>query len=173
MRPGSFLTYPFVFTVPPAAPLSGEENRMGLSRVAINPNSDGVRHQRYPPYPVLLLLGAVVGLFFVFQHVEQLRELAAARAQNAEMRRIITLGHQNTLNLQAELRYATSDEYVVQMARGELGYIQDGDEVYILLNAPAGEVESLPTASPADAADDSFRPLDWNWWQSLLQRAQE
>ena len=147
---------------------------MGLTRVAINANSDDVRRQRHPAYPALLLLGAVVGLFFVFQHVEQLRELASVHTQVAEMQRNIALGHQNTLDLQAELGYATSDEYVIQMARGELGYIQDGDEVYILLNAaPAAEVGTAPTASPAGGEDDTFPPLDWSWWQSLLQRGQE
>ena len=146
---------------------------MGLTRVSINANPADARRQRPPAYPALLLLGAVVGLYFVFQHVEQLRELTHVRAQVVEMQRNIALGHQNTLDLQAELRYATSDEYVVQMARGELGYIQDGDEVYILLGAPTARVESLPTASPADAEDDTFRPLDWSWWQSLIQQFQE
>ena len=146
---------------------------MGLTRAAINANPDDARRQRHPAYPALLLLGVVVGLYFVFQHVEQLRELAAVQAQVAEMRRNITLGHQSTLDLQAELRYATSDEYVVQMARGELGYVQDGDEVYILLNVPAAEMESLPTSLPANVEDDSLRPLDWNWWRSLLQQGQE
>ena len=128
------------------------------------------RRQRHPAYPALLLLGVVVGLFFVFQHVEQLRELVAVQAQVAAMRQDIALGQQNTLDLQAELRYASSDEYVVQMARGELGYIQEGDEVYVLLDAPAVEVEALPTATPAEMEGDSFRPLDWAWWQSLLQQ---
>ena len=67
----------------------------------------------------------------------------------------------NTLDLEAELRYATSDEYVVQMARGELGYIKEGDEVYILLDRPAAQVENPSTTLPADVEDDSFRPLDW------------
>ena len=146
---------------------------MGLTRVSINANPADARRQRPQSYPALLLLGAVVGLYFVFQHVEQLRELATVRAQVAEMQRNITLGHQGTLDLQAELRYATSDEYVVQMARGELGYIQDGDEVYILLGAPTAKVESLPTASPADVEDNAFRPLERSWWQSLLQQLRE
>ena len=117
---------------------------MGLTRASINANPADARRQRPSAYPALLLLGAVVGLYFVFQHVEQLRELTVVQAQVAEMQRNITLGHQNTLDLQAELRYATSDEYVVQMARGELGYIQDGDEVYILLGTPTAKGREPP-----------------------------
>ena len=146
---------------------------MGLVRIPINPNPHDERRQRHPAYPALLLLAVVVGLYFLFQHVEQLRELTAVHAQVAEMRQNIALGHQNTLDLDAELRYATSEEYVVQMARGELGYIKEGDEVYILLDAPDAQVESLPTALPTDVEDDSFRPLDWSWWQSLFQQGQK
>ena len=146
---------------------------MGLVHVPISPNPHNVRRQRHLAYPALLLVAVVVGLYFLFQHVEQLRELSAVHAQVAEMRQNIALGHQNTLDLEAELRYATSDEYVVQMARGELGYIQEGDEVYILLDKPAAQVENTSTVPPADVEDDSFRPLDWSWWQSLFQRGQE
>jgi len=145
---------------------------MGLTRVAINPGPADARRQRHSAFPALLLLAAVVGLYFIFQHVDQLRELTAVQAQIAEMRRNITLGQQSTLDLQAQLRYATSDEYVVQMARGELGYVQEGDEVYILLGVPAAAVESTPASAPA-AAEDAFRPLEWSWWQSLLQRFRE
>ena len=146
---------------------------MGLVRVPISPNPHDARRQRHPAYPALLLLAVVVGLYFLFQHVEQLRELSAVHAQVAEMRQNIALGHQNTLDLEAELRYATSDEYVVQMARGELGYIKEGDEVYILLDKPAAQVENPSTTLPAEVEDDSFRPLDWNWWQSLFQQGRE
>ncbi len=146
---------------------------MGLVRVPISPNPHDARRQRHPAYPALLLLAVVVGLYFLFQHVEQLRELSAVHAQVAEMRQNIALGHQNTLDLEAELRYATSDEYVVQMARGELGYIKEGDEVYILLDKPAAQVENTSTTLPAEVEDDSFRPLDWNWWQSLFQQGRE
>ncbi len=146
---------------------------MGLVRVPISPNPHDVRRQRHPAYPALLLLAVVVGLYFLFQHVEQLRELGAVHAQVAEMRQNIALGHQNTLDLEAELRYATSDEYVVHMARGELGYIKEGDEVYILLEKPAAQVENTPTTLLADVEYDSFRPLDWSWWQSLFQQSRE
>ena len=146
---------------------------MGLVRVPISPNPHDARRQRHPAYPALLLLAVVVGLYFLFQHVEQLRELSLVHAQVAEMRQNIALGHQNTLDLEAELRYATSDEYVVQMARGELGYIKEGDEVYILLDKPGAQVENTSTILPAEVEDDSFRPLDWNWWQSLFQQGRE
>ncbi|MCY4082351.1 MAG: septum formation initiator family protein [Caldilineaceae bacterium] len=146
---------------------------MGLVRVPINPGPQDVRRQRHPAYPALLLLAVVVGLYFLFQHVEQLRELSAVQAQVAEMRQNIALGEQNTLDLEAQLRYATSDEYVVQMARGELGYIQEGDEVYILLDEPAARLGSPPAEPPAVVEEDSFRPLDWAWWQSLLQQIRE
>ncbi len=146
---------------------------MGLVRVPINPGPHDVRRQRHPAYPALLLLAVVVGLYFVFQHVEQLRELSAVQAQVAEMRQNIALGQQSSLDLEAQLRYATSDEYVVQMARGELGYIQEGDEVYILLDQPAARVGSSPAAAPPAVEEGSFRPLDWRWWQSLIQQVQE
>ena len=146
---------------------------MGLVRVPISPNPHDARRQRHPAYPALLLLAVVVGLYFLFQHVEQLRELSLVHAQVVEMRQNIALGHQNTLDLEAELRYATSDEYVVQMARGELGYIKEGDEVYILLDRPAAQVENPSTTLPAEVEDDSFRPLDWNWWQSFFQQGRE
>ena len=146
---------------------------MGLVRVPINPGPQDVRRQRHPAYPALLLLAVVVGLYFLFQHVEQLRELSAVQAQVAEMRQNIALGEQNTLDLEAQLRYATSDEYVVQMARGELGYIQEGDEVYILLDQPAARVGIAPVAPTPVVEEDSFRPLDWAWWQSLFQQIRE
>ena len=146
---------------------------MGLVRVPINPGPQDVRRQRHPAYPALLLLAVVVGLYFLFQHVEQLRELSAVQAQVAEMRQNIALGEQNTLDLEAQLRYATSDEYVVQMARGELGYIQEGDEVYILLDEPAARLGSPPAEPPSAVEEESFRPLDWAWWQSLFQQIRE
>ncbi len=146
---------------------------MGLVRVPLNPSPHDERRQRHPAYPALLLLAVVVGLYFLFQHVEQLRELSAVRAQVADMERNIALGQQNTLDLEAQLRYATSNEYVVQMARGELGYIQEGDEVYILLDAPSAQVGNAPTAPDPVAEEGSFRPLDWSWWQSLFQQLQK
>ena len=146
---------------------------MGLVRVPINPDPPDVRRQRHPAYPALLLFAVVVGLYFVFQHVEQLRELSAVQAQVAEMRQNIALGQQSSLDLEAQLRYATSDEYVVQMARGELGYIQEGDEVYILLDQPAARVGSPPAAPTPVVEEGSFQPLDWSWWQSLIRQFQE
>ena len=146
---------------------------MGLVRVPINPGPQDVRRQRHGAYPALLLLAVVVGLYFLFQHVEQLRELSAVQAQVAEMRQHIALGEQNTLDLEAQLRYATSDEYVVQMARGELGYIQEGDEVYILLDEPAARLGRPPAEPLPVVEEDSFRPLDWSWWQSLIQQIRE
>ena len=146
---------------------------MGLVRVPLNPGPTDVRRQRHPAYPALLLLAVVVGLYFLFQHVEQLRELSAVQAQVAEMRQNIARGEQSTLDLEAQLRYATSDEYVVQMARGELGYIQEGDEVYILLDQPAARMGIAPAAPTPVVEEDAFRPLDWAWWQSMFQQIQE
>jgi cell division protein FtsB len=146
---------------------------MGLVLVPINPSPHDERRQRHPAYPALLLLAVVVGLYFLFQHVEQLRELGAVREQVAEMQQNIALGQQNTLDLEAQLRYATSNEFVVKMARGELGYAQEGDEVYILLDGPPARVGYAPGAPAPVAEEGTFRPLDWNWWQTLLQQLQE
>ncbi len=143
--------------------------RPSVARKTTPTQTDDNKRQRFSAHPVLFLVGVVVVLYFVYQHIEKLRELGAVQAQIAEMQQNITLGQQSTLDLQAKLSYASSDEYVVQVARGELGYIQDGDEVYVLLDAPSADVEILPTASPTELEEDSFRPLDWSWWQSLFQ----
>ena len=146
---------------------------MGLTRVTTAPNPEDLRRQRPAVYPALLLFGLVIGLYFVFQHVEQLRELTAVRAQVADMRQNIILGEQNSLELQAELHFAASDAYVVQTARSELGFIQDGDEVYVLLGDPATEAAGPQAQTPALAAEDPFRPLDRSWWRSLLKQLLE
>ena len=145
---------------------------MAATHVALRSQESDKKRERASAYSVMLLLGFVVGLYFVFQYVEQLRELVTVQAQIAEMKQDISLSQQSSLDLQAELQYASSDQYVAAVARGELGYIQDGDEVYVLLDF-SDEEKALPTASSSapDVEDDPFRPLDWTWWQSLFYKS--
>lgn len=129
------------------------------------------KRERASAYSLLLLFGLLIGLYFVFQYVDLLRELVSVQAQIAETQEFVRQSEQNNLDLAAELRYAASEEHVAEVARGELGYIQEGDDVYVLLDSvhPTEQTQAPASVAP-QAQSDSFRPFEWNWWQSVFQR---
>ncbi|MEZ4836976.1 MAG: hypothetical protein R2873_34115 [Caldilineaceae bacterium] len=88
------------------------------------------------------------------------------------MEREIELAEQWNLQLKNDLGYYASREYVEEIARSELGYMQPGDDVLVVLGTEPEADSSTQTLSPAQVAASMTEPATFSraWWQLWLDR---
>jgi cell division protein FtsB len=125
-------------------------------------------------YSVILVVGLLVALFFLSGYLERTSELLAVQAQVAVFQRDIDSARQWNLQLKNDLAYYASDEYVAEIARSELGYVQPGDDVFVVLEKSPGSVgkaapeQSEQATSPAAEASP-LSPFELRWWYELFR----
>ncbi len=123
---------------------------------------------------VILIATVLVVLAFLFSYTERTAQLFSVRAQLTRHQDDIAWAKQWNLQLQDELHYYQSPEYVAEIARSELGFVQPGDDVYVVLpdpNQTAARSTAAETLSLAPAASDTQRssPLSIEWWYAIFR----
>lgn len=120
------------------------------------------------------VVGLLLILFFLLNYLDRVNDLLAVEGQITAMQQEVQWAQQWNLQLQDEFNYYASPEYVEEMARSELGYIQPGDDVLVVLEATS----SSPSAEPVETmATRMNRPSDQatlfslEWWQWLFSPA--
>lgn len=113
------------------------------------------------------LLWAIViflTLFFVVTYGERLATKAQLETALVEQQARLTAAHQRQQLLQQQLAYVRSDAYIEEAARNDLGMVQPGDELLIVV-----EGKSVTTAAPANVAPATTdtTPL-WQRWLKQL-----
>jgi cell division protein FtsB len=126
-------------------------------------------------YSFILVVGLILGLFFLSGYLERVGELLSAQAQVTAFQQDIDSAKQWNLQLKDDLVYYASPEYVSEIARSELGYVQPGDDVFVVLDAGATrsqEVavsESSESEASSGAIEAALSPLDARWWYGLFR----
>ncbi|MCB0114796.1 MAG: septum formation initiator family protein [Caldilineaceae bacterium] len=124
----------------------------------------------------LLRLGTIVGLLllllFFLNYLDRVNELVTIQGSVSAMEREIELAEQWNLQLKNDLGYYASREYVEEIARSELGYMQPGDDVLVVLGTEPEADSSTQTLSPAQVAASMTEPATFSraWWQLWLDR---
>jgi cell division protein FtsB len=118
---------------------------------------------------VLMLL-----LLFVFNYLDRVNELVMVQSSASTMEREIELAQQWNLQLKNELSYYASREYVEEIARSELGYVQPGDDVFVVLGTET-ESNMLGVTGASGNGQNSgalVEPVLFSraWWQLWLER---
>ncbi len=132
------------------------------------------RSESMPRISFWTIIGLLLLLVFLLNYLDRVNNLMTARASVSAMEQEVELAQQWNGQLKAELSYYASREYVEEIARSELGYVQPGDDVLVVLS-PQDETAAEP-ALPLGTGDESSSggaepsPLSVVWWQSWLQR---
>jgi cell division protein FtsB len=136
----------------------------------------GERNQTSTRFSFWWLVGLLLILFFLLNYLERVNDLLAVQGKITAMEQEVQWAQQWNLQLQDELNYYASPEYVEEMARAELGYIQPGDDVLVVLEAAPS---SSPASEPVSAQEalGTQRPtrttlFSLEWWQWLFSPAE-
>jgi cell division protein FtsB len=126
-------------------------------------------------YSFILVVGLILGLFFLSGYLERVGELLSAQAQVTAFQQDIDSAKQWNLQLKDDLVYYASPEYVAEIARSELGYVQPGDDVLVVLNASATRSQDVAVSESSESeaspgtVEATLSPLDARWWYGLFR----
>lgn len=113
------------------------------------------------------LLWAIVlffTLFFVVTYGERLATKANLETALVEQQGRLVEARQRQQRLQQELVYVRSDAYIEEAARNDLGMVQPGDELLIVVEGPS----VTATAADALAPTTTDQPPLWQTWLKRL-----
>lgn len=112
---------------------------------------------------ILWTIVLLLCLLFAISYGARLTAKAKLEAAIQQQLTRIDESKEHQVALQQQLTYVKSDAYVEEVARNQLGMIQDGDEVLIVVkgvNQPAPQ----PVADPSTTA----QPPLWQEWLTAL-----
>ena len=118
-------------------------------------------------------MGLLLLLVFLLNYLDRVGDLMRVRGTVSSMQQEVDLAHQWNGQLKSDLNYYASREYVEEIARSELGFVQPGDDVLVVLS-PQAETAAEPALVLETGADDSNGAapslFSVTWWQTWLQR---
>ena len=120
---------------------------------------------------VLILLGLIVAVFFIFSYLERLNELAEVRAEIVSLRNDLAQAEQRNAELEAARQNVTEPAYIGETARAELGLIQPGDDPFVILGQQPHGADVQKAAGAGVVIPDSKSAVDIfdvAWWRSLF-----
>lgn len=132
------------------------------------------RSESAPRISFWTIIGLLLLLFFLLNYLDRVNELVTVQNNVSAMEREIELAQQWNLQIKNELSYYASREYVEEIARSELGYVQPGDDVLVVLGTET-ESDTVEAAAAMQNGQDSMasvEPVVFSraWWQRWLDR---
>jgi cell division protein FtsB len=125
------------------------------------------------------VVGLLMILFFLLNYLDRVTDLLAVQGKITAMQQEVQWAQHWNLQLQDEFNYYASPEYVEEMARAELGYVQPGDNVLVVLEAPssASSTSAPIMAEEVAGVQRPERParmalFSREWWQWLFSPAE-
>ena len=116
------------------------------------------RPQRNPR--ILWTIVLLLCLFFAISYGARLTAKANLEATITRQTARIAEAKQHQQALQQQLAYVRSDAYVEEVARNQLGMVQKGDEVLIVVKG----VSHAAGQTPASDAGTTANPPFWQEW---------
>ena len=127
-----------------------------------------------PRFSFWTIIGLLLLLLFLLNYLDRVNELVTVQNNVSAMEREIELAQQWNLQLKNELNYYASREYVEEIARAELGYVQPGDDVFVVLGteAESDTVEVTGVTENGQSSVANVEPVLFSraWWQLWLDR---
>lgn len=116
-----------------------------------------------------LLIAAIVLLVLVVIGERAVQNYGMKQEAKAAENKVVLLKKENQ-QLNQQLQYYRSDQYIEKMAREELGLVRPGDVAVAIVGTPdAGSSGLLPTPTPSATPDASSRDKpNWQRWLSLF-----
>lgn len=112
---------------------------------------------------ITVFVGIFVLILFVIEFNSRLEELNRLNKQRNEMRTLATQAVQTQAALQTQVAYAASTEAVLDWARTDGHYMQEGDQPVIPVEMPGSEPIIIETPMPAPT------PMqNWEVWYALF-----
>ena len=112
---------------------------------------------------ILWLIVLFLCLFFAISYGARLTAMANLASSIQQQSARIAEAKQQQQALQQQLVYVRSDAYVEEVARNQLGMVQAGDEVLIVVKG-VNQPTAQQTADPATA----INPPLWQEWLTYL-----
>lgn len=112
---------------------------------------------------VLWAIVLLLVLAFAVSYGARLTAKANLEAAIDQQQARIVAANQRQQALQQELAYVRSDAYVEEVARNQLGMVQEGDEVLIVVKGA-----SQSTIQPGADPDTAGNPPLWQEWLTYL-----
>ncbi len=132
-----------------------------------------------PPSPpastrarVILLALIALCLLFVVSYTGRLVQRSRLQAEIQQWEERLAQEQARQLELQAELTYVSSADYVDEVAREELEMVRPGDTVIVVLEGtPIPTPTVTPTPAPATMAPETSSAPPWKqWWGLFVQQ---
>ncbi|MCB0102804.1 MAG: hypothetical protein H6635_07865 [Anaerolineales bacterium] len=112
---------------------------------------------------ITVFVGIFVLILFVIEFNSRLEELNRLNKQRNEMRVLATQAVQTQAALQTQVAYAASTDAVLDWARTDGHYMQEGDQPVIPVEMPGSEPIIIETPMPAPT------PMqNWEVWYALF-----
>lgn len=112
---------------------------------------------------IAVFAGIFILVLFVIEFNSRLEELNRLNKQRDETRALATQAMQTQMALQTQVAYAASTEAVVEWARTDGHYLQEGDQPVIPVEMPGSApivIETpIPTSTPMQ---------NWEIWRALF-----
>lgn len=112
---------------------------------------------------ILWTIVLLLCLFFAISYGARVTAKAKLEATIQQQLTRIDEAKQRQVALQQQLTYVRSDAYVEEVARNQLGMVQEGDEVLIVVKGVSHQAPTS-TADPATTAQPSL----WQEWLTAL-----
>lgn len=109
---------------------------------------------------ILWTIVVLLCLFFMISYGARLTAKANLEATITRQTARITEAKQRQQALQQQLTYVRSDAYVEEVARNQLGMVQKGDEVLIVVRGVSHPTAQTQTSDTATAINPPF----WQEW---------
>lgn len=112
---------------------------------------------------ILWTIFLLVSLFFALSYGERLATKAQLERAIQDQIARVAEAKQRQQTLQQQVAYVRSDAYVEEVARNELGLVQAGDTLLVVVDSPQPMVAESEVTAPPPATVPSL-------WQEWLQQ---
>ncbi|MBP8000505.1 MAG: hypothetical protein V9G20_09665 [Candidatus Promineifilaceae bacterium] len=114
---------------------------------------------------ILVLLAVLAGLIIALDLNRRAQAGRVVGSGEEALQQELTAEMTRQVELQATLSYVQSDAYIAAYARGEGGYVQNGEKRVVIM--PVAAVPD-PTPMPTPTPDPALQAQPWQaWWQLL------
>jgi|GEM_PF-911850 len=132
----------------------------------LTPTSDASTAPLRRNVRVVIFVLIVLCLFFVVGYVQRLAAKEAIKVEIAHLNGEIAAAKNRNALLNDSLQHIDEPAYVAAIARVDLGYIQPGDQPFVVIDLPT---PPTPIAAPPSVAQPrvSVEP-NWQRWLNLI-----
>lgn len=112
------------------------------------------------------ILGTVIFLVLSFSFIKSSMHVLKSRERLDDVNREVALLEQQKIEMERDIEYRKSDEYIEQKARDELNLIKPNEKVYVVSGGESVEKDVLSESSIRE--EDEKKDSNWYSWYRLF-----